>query len=105
MKKRSSGLLVLVLILIIGSTAALAAGTPRDNAPACQTGQNFLDEDEDGICDNRENKPGQSFVDEDGDGICDNRGNGCGKGNGKGNGCGIILNLSAIGFGKSVQLV
>lgn len=45
--------------------------------------ENFVDEDGDGVCDHRENHQG-NFTDEDGDGVCDNRGQGHGKGNGRG---------------------
>ena len=76
----------------------------------------FVDKNNNGICDNRENKlktgKGANFVDKNGDGVCDNKGtnckrggkgngnccrkgngngfqhrNGCGKGNSNGNGC------------------
>lgn len=49
---------------------------------------NFVDEDNDGICDNRtedcpnggQNRGNANFVDEDGDGICDNRTEDCPNG-------------------------
>lgn len=53
---------------------------------------NFVDSNNDGICDNYQvrtnNGRGANFVDKNGDGICDNRGSG-GTGRGKGNGCGM----------------
>ena len=47
------------------------------------SGQNFVDEDGDGICDTCGNIPGtggSNFVDEDGDGVCDTCGNAPGMG-------------------------
>lgn len=49
-------------------------------------GQNFVDEDGDGVCDNAGTRhcAGRSFTDANGDGICDNagsrQGNHCGQG-------------------------
>ena len=104
MKKRISGLLFLLFILIVGGTVALAAGKPHEDAPTCQESKNFMDENDDGICDNRGkgNSQGQNFIDEDEDGLCDNRGqgNGCGKGNGKGQGNGCSKNSRNGGCGK-----
>lgn len=50
----------------------------------CRRNCVWVDENADGICDNR----GNGFVDTNDDGICDNRGEGCGQGNGCGNGQG-----------------
>ena len=44
----------------------------------------WVDENADGVCDNR----GIGFVDADADGVCDNLGENCGQGNGCGNGQG-----------------
>lgn len=96
-----------------GSVSAASTGVYNDTeitrtAEATDTeykcdvcGQNFVDEDGDGICDNKgscqqNGECGKNFVDEDGDGVCDNKGSGQCKGNshcgqGKGNsrgGCG-----------------
>ena len=69
--------------------------------PAVPTGQNFIDEDGDGVCDTCGNVPGtgmgnqhgtgamgSNFVDEDGDGVCDTCGSvpGTGMGSQHGNG-------------------
>lgn len=69
--------------------------------PAVPTGQNFVDEDGDGVCDTCGSVPGTSmgnqhgsgmmgsnFVDADGNGVCDTCGNmpGTGMGNQQGNG-------------------
>lgn len=53
-------------------------------------GQNFVDNNSDGVCDNfasgTSQGAGQNFVDNNGDGICDNFASGnTGKGNGQGN--------------------
>ena len=60
-----------------------------DNQPAGKQnvqGRNFVDANNDGICDNRgkqgQNVNGANFVDKNNDGICDRRGN---KNGGKGN--------------------
>ena len=64
------------------------------------TPSQFVDKNNNGVCDNRETKmktgKGVNFVDKNGDGICDNKGTNCkrgGKGNGnccgKGNGNGF----------------
>lgn len=50
----------------------------------CRRNCVWVDENADGVCDNR----GNGFVDTNDDGICDNRGEGCGQGNGCGNGQG-----------------
>lgn len=52
----------------------------------CRYTESFVDENNDGICDNREHRehPQGNFTDEDGNGICDRRGHGNGKGNGHG---------------------
>ncbi len=67
-------------------------GICHDSDTACQC---FVDENQDGLCDNRvdalcQRKDwGKGFVDENNDGVCDNRGSGngygCGQGNGQGN--------------------
>ena len=45
-----------------------------DNRALGQSGCNFMDVDGDGVCDNRGDRAGAGFADADGDGICDNRG-------------------------------
>lgn len=75
MKKRIVSILAAVMIASIGATSAFAASNGA--------GQNFVDADHDGICDNRgtdqqsgtaQNAGGGNFVDADGDGICDHAG-------------------------------
>lgn len=78
--------LALMLVFTI-SVPAFAQDTAADDAPATPpvTCPNFVDEDEDGVCDHYEQNLGhrhgwgmgmwgwgRHFVDEDGDGICDN---------------------------------
>lgn len=71
--------------------------------PAVPTGQNFVDEDGDGVCDTCGSVPGSgtgnqngngaggsNFVDEDGDGVCDTCGSVPGSGMGSQNGNGAM---------------
>ena len=67
----------------------------QKQAAANATGRNYVDKDNNGVCDNlgtrSGNGRGANFVDKNGDGICDNRanaGNKCrnGQGNQNGNG-------------------
>ena len=77
------------------------AVTQEQEQPTVPTGQNFVDDDGDGVCDTCGSVPnsgvgnqygngamGGSFVDEDGDGVCDTCGNvpNSGVGNQNGNG-------------------
>lgn len=69
MKKIAAGIAAAALILTLSTASAFAAGRGYRG--------NFLDENGDGICDNRgtalcEGRSGCSFTDENGDGICDN---------------------------------
>ena len=75
MKKIMVGILTSVLIFAVCASSAFAA--------APEKGDNFVDANEDGICDNYNSASGNGggFTDEDNDGICDNRGNGGGQGN------------------------
>lgn len=90
MKKRLFiGVLATVLVFSTGTTSALAAchGRGHGHKSACTTSKkytcNYVDDDEDGICDNCGlyvkngvcgKNHGRYFVDADGDGICDNYG-------------------------------
>ena len=64
MKKILMGTAIAALVLTVGVTGAFAAG-----------GQNYVDANGDGICDNRGNYC--RFVDTDGDGVCDYHGTSC----------------------------
>lgn len=109
MKKFLAGIVIMGLVFSVGGTTVLAAGPGRgrnfvdaDNDGICDNADNtcvYIDSDGDGICDicgvNNEICPagsgGGNFVDEDGDGICDNYAAGQGRGNGcqgGGYGCG-----------------
>lgn len=79
MKKLISMLIIVALVLTIGATQVFAAETSRrnfvdqnqdgicDNQGQCQ--RNFWDDDHNGVCDNR----AQNFVSNDNDGVCDNQ--------------------------------
>jgi type II secretory pathway pseudopilin PulG len=120
--------LVVVAILGIVTTVALASNAKTTNAldtaeqvesvlgeemntetavtqeqPAVPAGQNFVDEDGDGVCDtcgsvpgsgmgsqNGNGPSGSNFVDEDGDGVCDTCGSVPGSGMGSQNGNGAM---------------
>lgn len=108
---------ILAAVLIIGAAAMEVSANTANTSRVCPqngTGKgyhcgngNFVDENNDGICDNYANgvcpqkvtgkgcRCGNgNFVDENNDGICDNCANGIrpqngtGKGNHRGNGCG-----------------
>ncbi len=84
MKRWILALLIVALVVACAALPAIAAGN---------RGGNFVDADNDGVCDNREERPcgnrGDGFVDADNDGVCDNRENrGHGKGHAHGKGSG-----------------
>lgn len=73
MKRLVAGIAVMALIILVSSTTVLAARGGR--------GRNFVDSDNNGVCDRYNSSC--KFVDEDGDGICDNCAiDSCGKGAG-----------------------
>lgn len=80
MKKFLAAIMAIVLVCSIGAASVSAASTFR--------GRNFVDANNDGICDLYGTNC--AFVDEDGDGICDNYNSsscgGCGYGMGRGHG-------------------
>ncbi len=83
MKKLLLATAALILVLSIGTVGVLAAESHRSG--------NYIDENADGICDNRSACPRENYIDENQDGICDNRdghsnscrGNHHGKGHGR----------------------
>ena len=97
MKKWMIAVCALVLTVTMIATPAIAAraNACRGNAGCANKAEekncsgNYVDADEDGICDNKDS----NFVDADADGVCDNRrekqagcqGNRCGR-NGEGRG-------------------
>lgn len=64
MKKTLVGILTAAMVLSVGAIGVFAAGKG--------TGRNFVDADDNGICDRAENVC--RYVDADNDGICDNCG-------------------------------
>lgn len=92
MRKLFTGIAAMGMVLSMGVTTALAAGhgcgrnfVDADNNGVCDhysTSCQFADADGDGICDNCGlERCGMGYVDADGDGICDSCGlEGCGMG-------------------------
>ena len=80
------GMRIAAAALAVCMTAACPMAQRMQNydPDRCRRNYIWMDENADGICDNRET----GFVDADGDGICDNRTENCGMGNGCGNGQG-----------------
>lgn len=80
------GMRIAAAALAVCMTAACPMAQRMQNydPDRCRRNCIWMDENADGICDNRET----GFVDADGDGICDNRTENCGMGNGCGNGQG-----------------
>jgi hypothetical protein len=96
MKKLTIILFVSFLLLGFHSISA-AQKVPAKNTNQNVTGVNFIDKNNDGICDNNGTRgvraSGRNYADKNKDGICDNlatgnRGNGKGFRNGSGKGCG-----------------
>lgn len=103
MGKTFLGIFSTLIAISVGTTTPLAT-VPAEQRnyvnEKCLNGQNYVDEDNDGICDNytdgqsRGYGCGRNFVDADNDGVCDNytngQGRGCGRGHGNGfrGGCG-----------------
>ena len=77
-KKLIPAALTLALVLAVCVTGAFAAhgGFGRGSGTCLSSGQNFIDEDGDGLCDNRAGgqclNGGRCVNDLDGDGLCDN---------------------------------
>lgn len=84
-KKIIPAALTLALVLAVCITGAFAAhgGFGRGSGTCLSSGQNFIDEDGDGLCDNWAGGGsgrcgnGPCFIDQDGDGLCDNCGTQC----------------------------
>lgn len=77
MHKILTGIATMALATSVSCTSAFAAG--------CGRGRNFVDIDQNGVCDHY--NASCQFVDSDGDGVCDNYGsNDCGRGAGNGSG-------------------
>lgn len=90
MKKALTGIAVMALVFSVSSTTAFAAGGGRGR------GRNFVDNDNDGVCDYH--NASCQFIDNNGDGLCDNYGsNNCGNGAGyvDADGDGICDNITS----------
>lgn len=71
MKKLLSGVIISTLIITAGTASAFAFHGKQ----ATKTNNNYVDLNNDGICDNKDTcGNGSYFIDENGDGICDNMG-------------------------------
>lgn len=102
-------------VLAIGSISTVAAAGNQNKGEAEKSygmsnrgentsNVNFIDEDNDGVCDNVGTGMGagsQNFIDEDNDGVCDNVGTGLGNGNGQGQ---KLMDGSGQGQGKGQGL-
>ncbi len=99
--KNIGKLILATAIMMIFTVQANAQSNAAANQSAQKqtavnsTGRNYVDKDNNGVCDNVGTRPGNgrgaNFVDKNGDGICDNRayaGNKCRKGQGNKNGNG-----------------
>ena len=80
MKKTVLISLTVIAILLLGTSLAMAYESPEEYVPAVTTqelqGPNFIDEDNDGVCDLAGIGAGGNFIDENGDGVCDLAGRG-----------------------------
>ncbi len=100
--KNIGKLILATAVLILFAVQSNAQNTSSTNQPAQKQNDvnsapgNFVDKDNNGVCDNFEaratNGHGRNYVDKDGDGICDNHanigqksGNKCRNGNGNKN--------------------
>ena len=81
------------LAICITAACPMAQRMKNYTPDRCRRSCVWVDENADGICDNR----GSGFVDADGDSICDNWSENCGQGNGCGNGQG---NGNGQGYGQ-----
>lgn len=95
MKKLLSGVIISALVITAGTVSAFAYHGRQNQTYKLNKATNFVDSNNDGICDNRGTcGNGLYFVDANGDGICDNSGT-CGNGSYfvDANGDGICDNL------------
>ena len=104
MKKGWIGAIAAVMTLSVGTAGVLAAGNGGNGLGMAQKAEYncrmqscSVDLTDDRTYGNQNNGQGAGFVDEDGDGVCDNRGTGLGNGQGAGfvdeDGDGICDNL------------
>ena len=84
-----------VSLLMVALAISLAAGTAL--AAGVHHRRNFMDRDNDGICDNLDTtRAGCNYTDADGDGVCDNLGSGVCAGSYTGTGLGFGRNCTFI---------
>ena len=82
--KMMLGITAAALAAGIGLTVVQAQENPESTAVQTTQLSRYVDEDGDGICDNRANgQCGSAYVDENRDGICDNAGSGLGAQRGR----------------------
>lgn len=65
--------------LVLGASTVLASDM-KENATNTNQGVNYVDDNQDGVCDNKGEGKRQNFIDENKDGVCDRKGSGMGKG-------------------------
>jgi hypothetical protein len=113
--KLTTGILIMLMIAstMVFSQTKEPVKTQNDNqekTTLVNTGRNFVDQNNDGICDNRQNNQskqvqGRNFVDKNNDGICDNNPNGnpnCKNGKGNQNNC-RVKNNNCCGNGNGYR--
>ena len=95
MKKILMTIAALILILSTGTVSAFAAGPNNTTSlPFRGLYADFIDANDDGVCDNRYAGRGYGFTDADGDGVCDNQYAGRGYGFTDANDDGVCDNQS-----------
>ena len=86
----TSFIIMFIASAISAQNTASSKGTKTPSSTNAANRGQFVDINNNRICDNFEARGqsgrGANFVDKNGDGVCDNRGT-VGKGNGRGNGC------------------
>lgn len=74
--KKLLAIILSALILVSAAAVTVSAYGKHQNAGCKANGTGFVDNDNNGICDNKDSSPknkGANYTDADNDGICDNR--------------------------------
>lgn len=108
--KLAAGIFIMLMItssMVFSQTNQPVNNQNQEKTTQLNAGQNFVDQNKDGVCDNRQNKQvqGRNFVDKNNDGICDNNSNGkpnCKNGRGNQNNC-KVKNNNCSGNGNGYR--